>query len=75
MGVEEIVDGAKIEVKLDRRTAIFEEGRKLTADDLKTPQNPEEFTKRHIIEKIFSMLDVNYERVQVHRLLKTMKYI
>ncbi len=39
----------------------MKEEKKLSSDDLKTPQDPEEFTKRYIIEKVFQILGVNYE--------------
>ncbi len=61
MNAEEIINRAKAEVKLECKTSIFEGNMKLTSDDLKTAQNPEEFTKGYIIEKVFQILNVRYE--------------
>jgi len=59
--VKEIIRKTKEYIRIERRGSIFEKGRKLSSDDLKIPQDPEEFTKGYIIEKVFQILGINYE--------------
>jgi len=58
--VRRILTNAKKKVKVDRRALIFSRKKRLSSEDLKTPQDPEEFTKKNIIEKVFDLLDVDY---------------
>ncbi len=58
--VRRILTNAKKKVKVDRRALIFSRKKRLSSEDLETPQDPEEFTKKNIIEKVFDLLDVDY---------------
>ena len=58
--VRRILTNAKKKVKIDRRAPIFSRKKRLSSEDLKTPQDPEEFTKKNIIEKVFDLLGVDY---------------
>lgn len=61
IAIKNILNEARDKIKLESRKGIFEEHRKLTSKDLKVPQEPEEFTKGHVIEKVLQLLEVNYE--------------
>ena len=56
--VRRILTNAKKKVKIDRRAPIFSRKKRLSSEDLKTPQDPEEFTKKNIIEKVFDFLEL-----------------
>ncbi|WP_456475699.1 Eco57I restriction-modification methylase domain-containing protein [Candidatus Pyrohabitans sp.] len=58
--VNRILTNAKQKVKVERRALVFSRKKKLSSEDLKTPQDPEEFTKKNIIEKILELLKVDY---------------
>ena len=59
--VKGIIKDAKEHMKIGSQGIVFEEGKKLTAEDLKTPQDPEQFTKSYIVEGVFDLLKVNYQ--------------
>ncbi len=58
--IERILTNAKQKVKVDKRELIFSRKKRLSSEDLKTPQDPEEFTKKNVIEKVFDIIGVDY---------------
>lgn len=63
--IQNILQDVQKKLTLKGRKDVFESGRELTKEHLHNPQKPEEFTKKYLIEEIFSVFDVDLRASEV----------
>ncbi|RLI82993.1 hypothetical protein DRP07_04235 [Archaeoglobales archaeon] len=61
-----ILEKVKSQLTIEGQKRVFEDKKKLRSSDLKEPQDPEEFTKKFLVEEIFRLFDVRIIAPEKH---------